>query len=415
MINKLARVRWEMGQTLLPEHFIAQEEAILSDTILRSRMCGLPLYGISALKWDGSLLSEGVFSIQAITLVMHSGLLLDVPRNAVVSPYNLNVSGGVSVPVYCHAVRKEAPSGTEGNWDTELNDEDVPRIVYALHLSSDPDHRNSFTTIKLADFEKDPQGVWQLSEGYVPPLLQLATTPFLQARINEFEKSLDMFQYKLSQEIAASYISGETLSGAKSCMKAAYGMKRFLANLHSQIFMHPFFFYEALQELYTEICFYRDMTPDHSASSYDHDQLYDISENIGDVIEQMRFVSIQQPYLPFELQDGVYRVKFPEVVRSARDVYFLVQKDHASSVFTFENIKLSAFLRLPLIHKLALQGVSMTRISRPPFQQPFGPEVDFYRIAEGEEWDRVLKELVLAFYDNPTVDDLKFFLYWRLG
>jgi len=45
MTDKLARVRWEMGQTLLPENFLAQEESLIADTILRFRMSGLPAYG----------------------------------------------------------------------------------------------------------------------------------------------------------------------------------------------------------------------------------------------------------------------------------------------------------------------------------------------------------------------------------
>ena len=405
-----------MGQTLLPEHFYAQEDAIISDAIIRSRTTGLPAHGVVALKWNEPLLSEGVFSIETMTLIMHSGLLISVPGNAKVSPYNLSIPGSVSVPVYCHVIRKEDQSGSEnGNWESEAEAEDIPRVVYRLILSSDPTHGDAFAEMKLAEFEKSPETVWQLSENFVPPLLQLTTSPFFQNQMGKFEKALDVFQYKLSQEIAASYISGETLSGAKECMKRAYSTKRFLANIRGQIHLHPYFLYEALQELYTELCFYKDTTPNHVDAPYNHDQLSDISKKISAVMEQMRLVNLHPPYLPFELLEGVYRVKLPEVVRSARDAYFLVQKSHVSREFTFENIKLSAFLRLPLIHKLALQGVPMSKIDRPPFQQPFGPEVDFYRIVEGEEWDRVLKELVLAFYDNTLLGDLKFFLYWRVG
>ncbi len=79
MAGKLSRVRWQMGQTLLPEHFQAQEEALLAETNMRFRMSGIPAYGVAALKWNETLISEGVFSIQAMALVMPSGLLLDVP------------------------------------------------------------------------------------------------------------------------------------------------------------------------------------------------------------------------------------------------------------------------------------------------------------------------------------------------
>ena len=112
MAGKLARVHWQMGQTLLPEHFLAQEEALVADTIMRFRMRGIPAYGIASLKWNETLIREGVFSIQAVTLVMPSGLLLDIPGNAVSGPFNLNIPGSVTVPVYCHMMGETA-SGKE--------------------------------------------------------------------------------------------------------------------------------------------------------------------------------------------------------------------------------------------------------------------------------------------------------------
>ena len=60
MTGKLARVRWKMGQALLPEHFVAQEEALLAHSQLRSKIGGLPSYGFASLRWNDSLLSEGV-------------------------------------------------------------------------------------------------------------------------------------------------------------------------------------------------------------------------------------------------------------------------------------------------------------------------------------------------------------------
>src|SRR5438270_912029 len=42
MTDTLARIDWQMGQTLLPEHFVAQEDAILADTATRFGLLGLP-------------------------------------------------------------------------------------------------------------------------------------------------------------------------------------------------------------------------------------------------------------------------------------------------------------------------------------------------------------------------------------
>ena len=55
-MERLARVNWRMGQTLLPEHFGAQEQSLLADIATRFGLLGLPLYGIGRLTWNESLL-----------------------------------------------------------------------------------------------------------------------------------------------------------------------------------------------------------------------------------------------------------------------------------------------------------------------------------------------------------------------
>ncbi len=60
--HKLARVRWQVGQTLLPEHFRAQDEALSSESRLHAELSGLPRIGIASLAWSEVLLAEGSLS-----------------------------------------------------------------------------------------------------------------------------------------------------------------------------------------------------------------------------------------------------------------------------------------------------------------------------------------------------------------
>jgi type VI secretion system protein ImpJ len=112
MNDKLARVFWKMGQTLLPEHLLAQEDSLLANTVLRFRAQGLPSYGLGKLLVNETLLSEGIFSIQEMTLVLASGLLINIPGNATASPFNLNLPGTIKVSVYLHNLN----SGHRRQW-----------------------------------------------------------------------------------------------------------------------------------------------------------------------------------------------------------------------------------------------------------------------------------------------------------
>jgi hypothetical protein len=48
--NISSRVHWYPGQTLLPEHLVAQEEALLSDIELRQGLSPLPSYGVATME-----------------------------------------------------------------------------------------------------------------------------------------------------------------------------------------------------------------------------------------------------------------------------------------------------------------------------------------------------------------------------
>jgi type VI secretion system protein ImpJ len=413
MAGKLSRVRWQMGQTLLPEHFQAQEEALLAETNMRFRMSGIPAYGVAALKWNETLISEGVFSIQAMALVMPSGLLLDVPGNATASPLNLNIPGTVKVPVYCHVVGESSPGEESGeSWETQ-EEGTIARAVYQLVLSSEQSQPGAFETIKLAEFEKDPEGTWMLSQSFIPPLLQVGTSPFLMTEFDQFGDALELFQYNLALD-AASYLSGAGLFRVEQCLKGVYQTQRFLANLRFQVHMHPYYVYEALKSFYIEVCFYKGVVPEHFASPYKHDELATcFQEILGPLQDQMKLVEVESPYLPFLFRDGLYQIQLPPEMREAKEVYLLVQKSQVSKVVSLEDIKLASISRIPLVHRLALQGIPLEKVDQPSFQHSFGPEVDFFRIIQGEEWDHALSELSLSFYDQPQLKEMDFYIYRR--
>lgn len=409
--DKLARVHWAMGQTLLPGHLVAQEDALSAESHARFRAFGLPAHGIIRLQWNASLLTEGVLSIQSLTAILPSGLLIDIPGNARISPLNLNTSGHVRVPVYAHVLAPDmaAPEPAEEN-DADA----IPRQVYHLALSSDQAHAGSLEILRLGVFQKDPEGSWEVSADTLPPILQIGSTPFLRNELTELEQLLTVFQHKVAQEIATSYLSDDSIFSARECLKATLRTQRLLANAAGQVHLHPYFLYEALKVLLTEVAFHREATPEHVTAPYDHEDLSNCFRDILEPLKQhIRLFQHHSPYLPFVLKEGLHQLEFPETVREAGEVYILAQKRVIHDRVSLDGCKITGRSRLLLIHKLALQGIPVKKIDRPPFQHKFGPEVDFYQLQEGDEWDKALQELSLVFYDQPSLQGARFYLYWR--
>ena len=412
MNDKLARVCWKMGQTLLPEHLLAQEDSLLANMVVRLRTQGLPSYGIGKLIPNETLLVEGVFSIQEMTLVMASGLLLQIPGNAAVSPFNLNLPGTAGVSLYLH-ILNEIPTDNGGSGWEEDAESRIPRVMHRLALSSEQDYPEAMETLKLAEFSKNPQGAWQISRDYIPPLMQVGTSPFLRKDMEALAEALSLFQYNLYMD-AVSYLSGDSLSSVKQCLKSVYRTQRLLANLASQVHLHPFYLYEDLSTLYTEVCFYRNTTPENITAPYNHDQLALIN-NIFDLLnKQMQLVRSLPPYLPFELRDNIYQLRLPDEIRQATNVYMLAQKDKVISQLSLGDLKLAALSRLPVVHKMALQGIPFKKVDHPSFQHSFGAEVEFYLLKEGEEWDHALNEMTVAFYNRPDLKEATFYIFWRI-
>jgi type VI secretion system protein ImpJ len=127
----------------------------------------------------------------------------------------------------------------------------------------------------------------------------------------------------------------------------------------------------------------------------------------------MKLVEVESPYLPFLFRDGLYQIQLPPEMREAKEVYLLIQKSQVSKVVSLEDLKLASVSRIPLVHRLALQGVPLEKVDQPSFQHSFGPEVDFFRVIQGEEWDHALSELSLSFYDQPQLKEMDFYIYRR--
>jgi type VI secretion system protein ImpJ len=386
----------------------------LADSALRFSLQEFPAYGVYRLLWSNALLDEGVLSVEEMTLVMPSGLLLKLKDNARLTPFNLNHAGGTLLPIYVHVRNLPENSGLrDTNLPTSKRD-NVNCWLWSLELSADQEHPDTLESFRLAEFEKLPDGAWRLSPRYIPPLGNFREVPFLKPELTALTHQLEAYHYQLTQEIAAIYLSGTDLVNAKQCLKSVIQIQRFLANLFAHIAPHPFTVYEALKHFYVDLCFYHDDTPQFASTPYRHEQLAEVFREILEPLNgQLQLSQIRSPYLPFTTSGGLVRANLPEAIREAKEIYLLVQKTGVTKSTSLDGLKIAAVSRIPIVHKFFLQGIPCKRMDRPPFQHSFGPEVDIYQLSTGDEWDYALKELALGFYADDQLGGEHFFLHWR--
>ncbi len=405
-----------MGQALLPEHLRGLEESMLADSALRFNLQEVPGYGLYKLRWYETLLSEGVLSLEAMTLVLFSGLLLELKANALVAPLDLNIPGLSHLSVYLHVRNRSENLGTRGEDLNTIKRDDINCWLWQLELSTEQENSDTLESFRLVDLEKQPDGTWRLSSGYIPPLVCFGSVPFLKEELAGLVVKLEAYHYQLTQEVAAIYLSGADLFDARQCLKSVVQLQRFLANLFSEISPHPFTVYEQLKQFYVDLCFYHNNTPQFAAEAYRHEQLVEVFREILEPLnDQLQFSQTRSPYLPFMVLDGVVRATLPESIRQAKEFYLLVQKGGINKTISLDGLKIAAVSRIPIVHKFYLEGIPIKRVERPPFQHSFGPEIDIYQISDGEEWDHALDELTVGFMADPKFTGEKFFLNWRAG
>ena len=414
MNNGLSRVSWAMGQALLPDHLRMLEESLLADSAMRFSHHETPRYGLYKVNWNETLLVDGVLSLEEMTLVMPSGLLLELKENVRVEPLNLKIPGTSSVSVYLHVrTYSESINSTTGSKNI-VKYGNVNCWLWQIDLSNEQEHSDTLETFHLADFQKQADSSWQLSTAYIPPLGCFGSVPFLKDDFKQLKVKLEAYHYQLTQDVAAIYLSGLDLFNTRESLKSVVNTLRFLGNLFAEINVHPYAMYERLKSFYVDLAFYHNNTPDFSISCYQHDNLAEVfNEILGPLNHEIQFTQSRVPYLPFTLVNGVFQVNMPEEIRKAKEFYFLVQNAGVNQSVSIDGIKLAAISRIPIVHKFYLQGVSLIKIDRPPFQHSFGPEIDLYQITKGEEWDYALNELALGFIPEPSFSSENFFLNWR--
>jgi type VI secretion system protein ImpJ len=411
--HKLARVRWQMGQTLLPEHFLIQEESLEAELRLRVELGGLPAYGVGRLHWSEALLAQGSLSISSLTAVMPGGELVDVPGNATLQPFSLEGTGKSSVTVYLHLLGE--PRSAEGIALYTNDPPVVQRTMHRLHLSLEPVMDGVVASLKLAALSKDLDGVWRLESGWVPPLLLVGSNPFLDELMRELDLLLEHAHHLLLKQVSDSYLRIGRLNNARRALCEVYRLQAMRADMQRHVHPHPYHLFEALRRLYFEQTCYLEALPDERMPFYQHD---DLCQSLGGWMKLLsqgfRPEHSRSSHQPFTYRDGQFILSpFPSEVQGAGETYLLVQRKEPGERLPMEGVKLASPSRLPVVRRLALKGIAFRHVPYPEFPHAFSQEIDWYQLVHAEEWRHALREEGMAFYATPALEGSKISLFWR--
>ncbi|HEX8697906.1 MAG TPA: type VI secretion system baseplate subunit TssK, partial [Myxococcaceae bacterium] len=340
--QKLARVRWQVGQPLLPDHFQAQEEALSTEVRLYAELTGLPMLGISSLALNPVLLSEGTLALTSLSAVLPGGYLVEVPSNATVAPLSLEETGLSQLTVYLHLMRETR--GAEGMPLYAADPPALHRALYVLQLSADPAVEGGLSSLALMGLSKDEHGQWRLSREQLPPLVRVGPHPFLSELFTQLDELLQQAHGQLRTSIRDNYVRGDRLSNARRALCAVRQIQALRGDMRHGIHPPTYHLFEALRRLYFETCCYLETEPEEDLPPYRHEEpgpgLLRWMELLN---RSFRPQTSQRSYRPFECRDGRFQLSpLPKDKPAPNDFYLLVRRQERDKPRVMEGVKVAS-------------------------------------------------------------------------
>jgi type VI secretion system protein ImpJ len=429
--RSLCRVHWQLGQALLPEHFERQELGLSRELELRFAQLAPAAWGIAQIGLDDDALAGGIVRLTRLVAVLPRGRVVDVPGNARGTPFDLSTADAHSVGLYLHLL---AEPGHEKDDERARDLEAVELIVDRVELSTAPGHPGAVDSLKLAQITQDPDGVWTIRAGYVPPLLALAAWPAFFARVvGRLRKLLAGWEDVLLGDLESHVLSVAKSLRAHECLRRSRLHGWFLTQIDgdaparttgprhpdSVVAIHPFELYRRLVDLALDVHAYQSAAADAPAPAsqvYDHRDIAGCFEPLlAELESRTRLPHGRAPYAPFVRDGRIAACALPEVVETTR-LYWLVRRAESVSQDDLRAVKLAACSRLETVHRHALRGIAIKPLASVPFRHDFDPDVELYEIvASGEEWDFSLRERRLGYVAEGAVAACETYLFWRAG
>lgn len=412
-MQQLKRVSWQLGQPLLPIHLVAQENSLLSNLNFYIQTLGIPYYGIGNLKWDDQLLTQGVVSISKLTVIFPTGELVDVPENGTINSFDLNLSGVNQVSLYLHLLRDS--SQQELMTDSQDEEEKISYSINNLVLTNEHHLYAGKINYKLAEFEKDVENRWKLSENYAPPLFTICNHPFLTNKLSTIRAILESFQKELEQESHTGKLFEQRTLNTKLCLLEVATFRQFLLNMDRSIITHPYYLYEKLSRfLNTLALMYLDLG-DFNVFPYQHDKTSLLfSKMVDQLIQFLKPKGERLSSIQFEKKQNCYvSERIPQGLCESDEIYFVCQFIDPKVKSSVEGLKLAAYSRLFNVHRFALTGIVLLRLESAPFNNNFSRQAQVYKIEKESEWEHALSEGKLAFSIDGDLPDIQGYVYWR--
>jgi type VI secretion system protein ImpJ len=435
MNNK--KIVWYEGMTLDPHHFQQWDRYFTATLNSRIQSVSPFDWGLFSVKIDRDALANGMLKLVDCSGIMQDGLPFDMP-NADALPAVRNFEEQFSpvqthLPVYL-AVPSERPQGlncslTDGDTGTatrysieeiSLNDEnsgrDERRVGVArknFHLLIGDETTDDYAVIRIAEVTRNSEGVYVLSEEYIPPSLSVHASENLSqlirrilelliARANALKKSrrqLQSGQFEVNVSDIPMYMN---LSAINVCIPLLHHYLTFTR-------VHPVEVYAILLSFTGQLATF---SPDEAVDAgelpvYKHAdpasgfitlERY-IRQLLGDVIPAKKYTSIDL----LKKGETLYLGEIPDGIELTESSLYIVCKGNLPEGKITndlpQKIRVASKEMIQEILSTATRALTIVHTPKPPNGVPSRAGFHYYKLEkQGPFWKAIEKSQNIALY-----------------
>lgn len=442
-MKQLQPIIWSKGTFLTPQHLQVQDRFIEDSLNFRLQALRFCAWGFSELTIDQEKLATGLLVVSRAAGVFPDGLLFDIPDSDLAPPSRPVAEcfepGVNNLPVYL-TVPDLRPRGVNvsnraggGNArylaeisqfrdeNTGASEKSIQVARKNFRLLVEGENRQGTTALRMANIERRDGGVFRLDPHFVPPLLNIKASEYLQGIVRGLVELLSTRSAQLS---GARRQKNQSLADFSAADIANFWLL-YTVNSYFPIFnllyetkqVHPEELYSAMMELAGTLTTFSSTMRPRDLPLYDHD---DLGTRISQLDAKLRslletVVPTNVVSLPLKLvESSIYATALDDekYLKDTR-MYLAISTDNTEEEIIRKApqlLKICSATHIDHLVKRALPGLQMTHVTNPPSAIPVKLKYQYFSLNQsGPAWEAVRRArnfaaFVPGDFPNPEME-----------
>ncbi|HET7275700.1 MAG TPA: type VI secretion system baseplate subunit TssK [Longimicrobiaceae bacterium] len=425
-MRQMQRVLWTKGVLLSPQH-LQMQDRFLEDLVgfQMSSLRSFP-WGFSRLEIDREALAGGSLALRAARGILPDGLPFDMPgADTLPAPKAIEdywEPDAESLDIYL-AIPENRPGGNNVSGsrysvdvvmrrdeNTGLAEKPVQVARKNFRLAAESESEEGNTTLRVARINRNPAGGFQLDPHFIPPLIDIGASEYIQAiarRLVEIliakSSALSGTRRQRNQSLADFGVSDVANFWLLYTVNTHLPELRHLFETRGG---HPADLYTGMLGLAGALTTFSATLHPRALPAYDHTDLGKCFSELDEMIRELleTVVPANHVTLPLrETESSVYAAAIDkDTYFSATRWYLAVRTDSKPDELSRKApqlLKVSSGDRIERLIRQALPGIRIQHTPDPPGSLPLKLDYQYFLLdRSGEDWEAIRAARNLAVY-----------------